>query len=366
MAAALASAMLVGLVQTTFGPAFSAFSRRFGVPIDEVGFIVGAFFAGTLLTTWLAGRRLKAVGFSAALPAGPALLGLGALTLAAAPVWGVALFGAFVTGAGFGWVNTTILVLLGAAYPTRRLAAFNLESAFFGLGSMVGPWLVGILLGFGLPALYATIAALAFLVAALVLGVPGVPAVPGEKARAGGADVRLFAFMAFFFVYVGLESSGGHWGAYHLETLGWTSVVWIGLYWGMQTAGRLTVAAFAPGLRAERFLFVALTLVALTYVLVASGPWAGYAYPAAGFFLGPVFPAAMSWVQQVLGPGGRATSWVLLAGGVGGVFPSLIGVAVGRFGPGAIPFILGAIALVLAFYALVLEGWLRKKHRSAG
>ncbi len=346
--ALLAGGALVGLVQTTYGPAFPAFEARYGVPVGVLGLVVGAHFLGNLLATALLPFLLERLGFSRLLPTGPLLMAVGALGIALAPGFAALLFFAFLVGLGFGLANTTQLVLTGAAFARRRFWAFNLESAAFGLGSMLGPWLVGGLGGVGRP--FFLVGVLALAVATWFFRLGPLPPVPRDAA--GGGRLPL-GFMGLFFLYVGLEASAGHWGAYHLDALGSPGAFWIGLYWGFQTVGRFLLAPFtrrlpeAAGFRAAVFL-TALVFFALAFL---EGPGPGYAL--AGFVLAPAFPAAMAWAQGAHGPGGRTTAWLLIAAALGGaVFPPLFGVLVAGFGARTVPLGLSALALSVFLYAL--------------
>jgi len=350
---------LVGLVQTIYGPAFPAFESRFSVAAGWLGLVVGAHFLGNLLGTGLAPWVLGRLGFSGTLPLGPLLMALGAFGLALAPFFGALLLSALLVGLGFGLANTAQLVLTGAAFADRRFWAFNLESAAFGLGSMFGPWLVGVLSGS--PLAFSAVGVLALFVAALLLRVPGLPPVPREEPlRAGQLPL---GFMGLFFLYIGLEASAGHWGAYHLAAVGALAAFWTGLYWGFQTVGRFLLSPFTRRVP-ERLGFLAASGgAALLFLAVGFMRNPGPGYAAAGFALAPAFPAAMAWAQSVLGPGGRTTAWLLVAAALGGaVFPSLFGLLVAAFGARAVPFGLAALSLVVFLYALFF-GLTRRQSR---
>ena len=346
--ALLAGGALVGLVQTTYGPAFPAFEARYGVAPGVLGLVVGAHFLGNLLATAAAPALLSRLGFARALPAGPLLMAAGAVGIALAPGFGALVLAAGVVGLGFGLANTTQLVLTGVAFAERRFWAFNLESAAFGLGSMLGPWLVGGLGGVAAP--FLVVALLALSVAAVLRRVPALPEPPRERGSGGRLPL---GFMGLFFLYVGLEASAGHWGAYHLDAVGELGAFWIGLYWGFQTLGRFLLAPFTRRISEAASFRAALLVAAAVFLVLPRLPAPGLGYALAGFALAPAFPAAMAWAQGVHGPGGRATAWLLIAAALGGaVFPPLLGVLVEGFGPRAVPLGLFALALSVFFYAL--------------
>jgi len=207
---------------------------------------------------------------------------------------------------------------------------------------------VGGLGGAGAP--FLLVALLALSVAAVLRRAPARLRPPLE--RAPGGDGLPLRFMGLFFLYVGLEASAGHWGAYHLDAVGEPGAFWIGLYWGFQTLGRFLLAPYTRRLSEAASFRAALLVAALVFLALGRLPGPGLGYALAGFALAPAFPAAMAWAQGAHGPGGRVTAWLLIAAALGGaVFPPLFGLLVAHLGPRAVPYGLFALALSVFLYA---------------
>ena len=92
--AAVMGFFIVGGGAAIFGPALPVFAREFGLSTARVGWLVSTLWIGCLLggvAMYFRPARLSA-------QSGMAVMALGAAILAAAPLWPVALAGAFVFG----------------------------------------------------------------------------------------------------------------------------------------------------------------------------------------------------------------------------------------------------------------------------
>jgi fucose permease len=296
------------------------------------------------------------------------LLVLGTIAISAAltleslapALWVIAL-GSAVFGLGFGTIDTALNV-----YAARHFSARNITwmHAGYGLGAMLGPLLVAILLtgGIGWRGATGVMAGVIALVGAL-LAVTGrswerpAPSGPASfpqaspSADAGAPQMprwsrALVAGVTFMAVEDGIESAAGVWGFVFLtagrglsET---TAGVAISAYWAMMFIGRMLLGPLADRLGSSRVLAGAVTAVpfgALLTALPAQAPVAVAGMMLLGLATAPIFPLLTLTVGNRARADAVATTVGLqiTASTVGGVLlPAGIGLVIGAFGAQAV------------------------------
>jgi fucose permease len=355
----------MGTAQSLFGPAFEPLALRFGIEVPAVSLIVSLHFLGAGVSILAAGLLVMRFGYARVLAASAGLMAVGALLVGIVSSWVLVLAAALLMGVGFGLLNVSSNLLLLRHFQVRAAAPLNLISAAFGVGAVLGPLLLGVLLPrVGLP--FVIVAAAALLASILNLRVPEpAPLVRGKDARAAFGLANLLGFLTLFFVYVAAEVSGASWEATHLTPhFGVETAAYLtSLYWLALTVGRF-VALPLSGRFAPSRLVLAASAVALAGALLTQvTPFAPAAYIIMGLAFAPVFPTSLVWLQQVFpARAEQVTPIVMSVANLGAVFSApAIGLAVDRYGSGAVPVALSLITGLL----LLTVGLLFSRTRQA-
>ena len=254
----------------------------------------------------------------------------------------------------------------------RDARTMNLVHAFFGIGATVGPIMIASLLARGL-SWRAGYFALAELVQALLIVVALTvvrewPSVADEddveaRPRAGfGASVA--TLLGLFVLYVGIEVAAGQWAFSVLtESRGmgeFAAGVWVAVYWGALTGGRLILGAIGHRVRPRTVLHASM----VGSIVGSLGFWLDPAglgeigLTLLGLSLAGVFPILValtpSWVGEDRAP--IVIGYQIAAAAAGGAsIPWLGGVLVNRGGLESIGPFLVAIALVMTAVHWVID-----------
>ncbi len=349
--------LILGALQALYGPAFPWMTRTFGVDAAGAGLTVSFHFAGALLASLAAGPALLRFGYRPVLPAGAAVIALGATAAATAPTFAVLLAGAAVGGVGFGLMSVAVNLRVARAFGDDAAPALNLLNALFGAGAVAGPLAVGLAGGSLVPAMaaVATIAVASALWSA-ALPEPDRPDVGGtERAPWGLAGL----FVAMYVVYVATEIGVGSWETVHLAPqVGERAAAFhTSLYWAALTVGRILVTPLSARLRPST-LVVGAAASALVFLALAQAPGlALIAYPLVGLSLAPIFPTGIAWLQRAFPRRSEAVASLVLAfAGLGPIVTSgAIGAWVAASGPGVVPTALAILAALLLLIVLVLR-----------
>ena len=398
--------MVLGTLQALYGPAIPAFRARFGVTPAAAGLGLSADFAGAIAGVVLYHLLLARAGDRRLLSGSFALMAAGMILFALAPSWPLALGAALVTGFGSGGIDYGLNHLFATGFGHRSTAMLNLLNAFFGVGAVIGPVLIGVVGAARYPWLFGAAAVVSLLLIPTLRGVranvagarageatvgeppPGESAAgdrPAGEASAGdlaaakppaagtgagesrpgtrtGAIVA--AFVAVYVLYVAIESGVGGWEPTQLEAVGYgasvaataTSVFWLALTVGRFVAVPVSLRWPAPAIVTVCCLGMAAFL--LLAAIPAAAPWA---YAGVGLWCAPIWATGLPWLTRSAPRVAAASAYVMASSMVGGVaFPPLLGRAIEVAGVRSVPLILCVLAAVCA----VLSGWLRRVTRA--
>lgn len=148
--AAFLSLALNGLVLTAMGTSLPLVRDYLGIDINQGGTLMAVMQVGFTLFSLVAGLLSDSQSRERILMAGCVLLGLGTFFFCNVPSYSINLFITFVIGAGIGAILSGSNTLLISLYPARKGAILNIHHIFFGLGSLLGPLVIGILIAIGL------------------------------------------------------------------------------------------------------------------------------------------------------------------------------------------------------------------------
>jgi fucose permease len=381
-ALAFAAFISLGLPDGLLGVAWPSIRRTFELPVSQLGPLLGLIMAGYLASSFLSGSLVGRWGVGRLLVWSNVVIVASCAGYALAPRWPVMLVCGLLAGLGAGAIDAGINAYTAAHFAPRVMSWLH---GSWGLGAALGPVVMtGVLAaglvwrwGYGLVALALAVMALCFArTRALWDGGGGSAgsAVVAPPAMAGMGETlgrpAVWLHLVFFFLYTGLEASGGQW-AYSILTEARTlppaaAGVWVGAYWGSLTLGRFVCGAIAPRVSTDALLRFCTAAAPMGAALL----WLDRGYLSLaglcllGFVLAPVFPLTISATPGRLGKGyaAHAIGFQVSAACVGGAaLPAAGGLIARRYGLEAITTFQLAVALVLLVLHEVVLMWNRSK-----
>ena len=335
----------------------------------------GAYFLLSLPSGWIVGR----IGYKAGIVTALTTMGAGLLLFYPASIlitYPLFLLALFVVGCGLALLQVAINPYLGAlGSPQTAASRLNLAGFFNSLAGTLAPWVGGVLIfsatGGGRAALassvrlpYVTLAALAFLMAALTraMYLPSVLPPRAEGSSGGAWRVRHLRLGAVaIFAYVGAEVAIG---SLLINFLGQPSMGgmshaqaarYVSLYWGGAMVARLAgffALRYAPQARALAVVSM-LAVVFTGTAVVAHGSLALWAIVSCGLFNSIMWPCIFPLSLEGLGPLTSEASGLLVTMVVGGaIIPALQGFLADRFGYQRSFLVVLACYLYVLFFAL--------------
>lgn len=360
---ALMAFVVLGLPDGGLGVAWPTIRAEFGRSLADLGIVIASGSVGYLTVSVLYGRLHKRFGTGSLLTGGSMLLLLGLVGVALVPAWVLIVVSAATMGAGGGLIDTGLNAHAALAFDIRSI---NLLHACYGVGATLGPIFVTVSLTMtetwrgG----YLTMAGLQLAVLVLVLSrrhswVAGSDE-PGP--RRSPRRLRSWLLLLMFFLYTGVEVSTGQWSFTLLtEGRGYdtsTAGIWVALYWGGLTAGRLGLGLFGdrPSSLGTLHTSMSLALLGLGILWVNPGGFGVVGLPITSLGLAAVFPTLIAVTPARLGAdrSTRSIGHQLAAANLGvAVIPWLLGITAEQFGLSALAPGLFALGLILAFLHMV-------------
>lgn len=384
----------LGLPDGLLGVAWPSMRAEFSKPLDALGPLLVSTTTGYMLSSFFSGILSRRLGIGRLLAFSCAATGVSLLGFTVAPSWWMVVAIGIVAGLGAGAIDAGLNSYVATHHSERLMQWLH---ASFGVGITLGPlimtaglnfaeawrvgyWIVGslqVLLGLG------------FLLTARLwenqpmtegsiqgsltndAGSQALPSTASDEAsfQESLGDLSVWISMGLFFVYAGLELTLGHW-AYSLltESRGVDAAsagLWVGIYWGMFTLGRMVAGVFADHLGNRRLVFGSFGLALMGCLLLAFNPidWLGLiAIGFIGFAFAPIFPGMVSGTQRRVGSKhvSNTMGMQIAAAGVGAAsLPSLAGILANRFSLEIVPLFLAVFVVVLSVL------YLASRHRSA-
>jgi fucose permease len=360
IAATFTGLALIGLMASSVGPSLDSIRARYSVTDAVVGLWGSAQFAGAILGNLTPGL-LPRLPMAVRMAGGMALFGVCCLLLALSSIWAVALGIVFVAGLGFGTFQVNYAAIFSRGFGARSGTVMAVMSVSFGLGSILGPAIIGLISSERYTVLLAGCGVAALLVSLPLMHVRFNPETHsvGSRPQASTPLGILAGFGLLSVLYVAAEQSVGFWGPTHLtDGLGFKpsdAAFMTSAFWMAITVGRALVVPITLRVSSQVIVLGALALSSACLLIAPFGALASMGYVLAGIFFGPVFPSGLVWVGQV-STDLRSTSVFLVAGTVGAlVCVPFMGVLKEWLGTGVIPVsILG-----FALFALAVVFWLR-------
>ena len=359
LALALSAFVVLGIADSSLGVAWPALRGFFGRDLADLGLLLAAMSSGYLLASASFGWLDRALSLGRLLVMGALLLAVSAIGLATLSSWQVAVVAIAAMGVGAGLID--VGVNAHAALEFDRGSINHLHAAY-GVGATMGPVLLAtsLAVGFEWRGGYAVLAALQVGVAYTIWR--------RRRGWAAGRHSERIAFdrssttmervgmLLVFLTYTGVEVATGQW-AFTLLTLGrgmgtGSAGVWVALYWGGLTIGRLTFGIIGERVSASRALDYSVSLALLGLAVLWWNPagLGAFGLPITGLGFAAVFPMMVALTPARIGRVGstKMMGYQLAAANLGAAtVPWALGILAEKLGLGVLPAGLIMVSLVL-------------------
>ena len=381
---AFLSFIAIGLQGGAMNVAWLYMQDSFERSLESLGILLIAMTVGGLLVSFFSGRMIALWGLNRFCITGAALLSLSLLITAVTPFWSVLVVSAAIWGIGRAAINAGVNTYVAQNYPVSRM---NWLHAIFGVGSTLGPLLVTLTvvqLGQSWQVSYLILAAVQFMVL-LLFGLTfhawKLDEDPSDDTRStplAKPSMRetlsllpVWLGTALFISHTGLQISVGQLSNNLLvEGRGIDPAVaglWISLFWGFLTLGRLIFGSLIDhyGMARVLRLCTLISLVGAIFIwwnLLPAFSFIGIAL--AGFGLAPIFPSSVSRTPQLVGKRNSPNAiGIQMAGAAlgGALIPGFIAYLGDNLGLSIIPISF----IVVAVLQLLLHEFVSLQERQA-
>jgi fucose permease len=368
------SFLLVGWIGLLIPTLIRSIESTFAQSDAGLGVYYFVFAVGYASGSLIGGLATERLGRRVVLPGATVLMGVGLLSLAAAPTWVTFVLAAVPIGLGIGGLDGGVNGLFLDLFRVGRGRALNLLHLSFSLGALSTPLAIGRLIegGAAWQVLVALTALVAFVVAGLFVLVPmpgghhgrdAEDRVPGTDRVAPGRLISVPLVLLAVAIAGGVAAEAGvsNWLVRFLDAAP-LSVATTGLtlFWVGLASGRLFSARFADRFDHRRFAVIAAVGSAVAVVGAVVAPSEGLSialFAVTGFGIGPIVPMIMVVAGERYPTRSAAVSGFLSSAALTGtiIYPPAMGFLSVTVGLGIAMVGNGILALVCAV-ALVLVG----------
>jgi FHS family glucose/mannose:H+ symporter-like MFS transporter len=364
-AAGFVAFLLIGVVQSTYGPSIPHIASRFEVSVAGAGLIVTAHFLGECIGIAGLGLTRSRLGVGRRLMLCALVFSVGAIAASAAPTWPLLLLAATLLGCGAGGLVILVNLYFATRFGRRSAAMLSLVNAIYGVGSFLGPALVGITGGYAPVLAVAGVAGL-LSVAGFTRTPRATPPAPDAPSLVSGRTVGfVVAFAVLLFVYEGLESGVGTWEATDLVSLGASvqfAAAATSFYWVAFTLGRVFAAPLAVRLSPPTLILGALTVATVVLFGIRLNLYAPLGFAIVGLCAAPIFPVALTWLTTVLPNAATVLTYVILGAIFGSAMvPAILGGLISIAGIQSLPLGIAACAIVTLCIVAIVSVRLRDR-----
>ncbi len=376
-------ALLVGLAYAAFvslglpdgltGVAWPSIRTTFGLSLDALGALITTGTLGYLVSSFSSGRVLGRIGVGWLLVLSCLATAISLLGYGAAPLWIVMVGFGLLAGLGAGAIDAGLNTYAAENFSPRTM---NWLHASFGLGAATGPIVMSSVISAG-PSWrlgYLLVGVAQLILACCFAFTRSQWHAHTDEAR--GAPTRsapmvrtlvlpsAWLSILIFFLYTGLEVTTGQW-LYTLLTeargmLPALAGVWVSVYWGSLTVGRLLSGVIVAHITVRALLQLCMVGAILGVVLL----WLNLALwlslggvALLGLALAPMFPSLISLTPTRMGSAHAANTvgFQIAAATFGGAsLVSGFGLIADRFGLETLgPFLLVAAVLLMVVFEIL-------------
>ena len=340
----------VGLVTIIRSPTLPFMIQDFNISLAIAGAVFTFRSIGSFFGVLLGGILSDVLGRKPLIVLGCLIQGIALAATALTKSWSFVLLFLFINGMAGGSLSTSLNALIAELNAERRGAALNALHGIYGLGSLIGPLLIGLILTwqFGWRAVYYGAAALWILFMILILASP-FPKTKKEAETSGRSKIELRAFLLnpvflllFFvsFIYNGSAHSLVGWINTYMNQLEYSAFLGSSMltifYLGL-TIGRFLCSAWSDRIGYSRIILYC-TVGSLAFypaaiysghpLLIAIGVFLS------GLFLSGLHPTGLAYANKLFpDSAGTATGILSAAMSLGaGIVPWLAGIIADKSG----------------------------------
>ncbi|TXG80909.1 MAG: MFS transporter [Thermomicrobiales bacterium] len=256
---ALTAFMALGLRVSILGVAWPSIRTTFDLSQSGLGVVLFVTGLGYLVSSFTLGRVIDRLGVGKMLIVSAAFLTITTVGIALAPSFPVMLGVSLLAGIGTGAIDAGINF-----FATRRFTEtqMNRLHGCFGVGALVGPVLMGVLLGAGASWRTGYLLVSVIVAALTVLFVRSrqiwETAAPQTDTAQSAANMSprdvlsmpvMWVCLLIFMFISGIEQTSGQWACSVIQegmhTSDQVASLWSGLFWGGMAFGRLTLGGAA-------------------------------------------------------------------------------------------------------------------------
>ncbi|QBD75362.1 MFS transporter [Ktedonosporobacter rubrisoli] len=339
--------MAVGIINYLPGAILPALALHTSVSLGSIGWIFTGNALGTLLGSMLAGGLTKRLEAKHILIIGLVLMGISTSIISWAPLFSVLFLAEFVQGLGFGLCNVGFNMVIMMAFRDSLSSTFNMLYSAFGIGALLGPFLLSLVLAVLHEPLWAFLVSPALILLVVILlfkqSISADPSAQGQL-PAASSETRVVLLQSGFwlaflqiFLYVGAELSFGNWIVTAVSQkaalpLAFAAPVATIFFLGLTCGRILSAQGLKKGRVQERSLlytcFVGGGLSILTVAVFPGYLWLSFSATfLVGLCCGPVFPGLAALASARFAKAqGLVSSMISVSSGVSGlIFPVLVG-----------------------------------------
>lgn len=370
IALAYLSFVSLGLPDGLNGVAWPSISGYFNLPLDALGSLLVMSTAGYLVSSFSSGRMLALMSLGSLLALSCLATAVSLIGYALAPAWPVMVGLGVIAGLGAGAIDAGLNTFAATRFSARMV---NCLHACYGVGAASGPVIMTSVLaahhpwqrGYAMVGVSQLLLAISFGLTRRRWPKASAPEdiVSNSVARVPNiSTLRLpviWLSAAVFFLYTGIEAAAGIW-AYSLFTKSRavpivTAGIWVSVYWGGLTVGRLLAGVAVGFVTANKLVRVCVAGMALGAALIWINVTSLLSFLGLGLMglaSAPVFPSLIATTPERLGSAhtSNGVGFQIAAAVLGqSLLPAFLGVLAGKFGLEIIgPALFVAAAMLLA------------------
>lgn len=347
------SFIILGLTTAVSGPSLPTLAEHTSSGLDRISLIFIFSSLGYIAGSYLGGRAYDRIPAHKLMVLTLIALGTASVLIPLSRSMELLLFAMTLSGLASGILDVGCNALILWAHKEKAGPFLNGLHFFFGVGSLIAPFLVGQIL----PStgdvfwVYFIFSLICLPTAVWLWFLPEPPRQTQTKERVSGSLplVPVLLIVIMFLLYVGLELGFGNWIYTYTLTLGLGDISAAAnlnsVFWGTFTLGRLLGIWISTRLHARTILLMDILGCAIGILVImfwkdsSAALWIGTIL--LGLSMASVFPTLIILAGERMRITGTITGWFLVGSGTGGMLlPWLLGQIFARTGPGMMTTVL--------------------------